>query len=204
MNVSGIDELITKFLANVIKNNLDQDLEKKVKLRLFKKHGMSLIPAIKDFYKVDEVLNEFLKSDTLSFEKKCLIEVITLKNLKDSYLVTIKDEKLVNLFLEILGDKEYGKIIESTLLKPLLITEIIDVCKLPKTSAYRKINYLLRNGFLIETGKEFTAKRRSVERLSSIFQKMNFELDQNQKVIKLTIPESVIKQSSTIKVILTL
>ncbi|MDH3278349.1 MAG: hypothetical protein OEL77_05260 [Nitrosopumilus sp.] len=200
--MSGIDELISNSLTNVIKKNLESNIEKKVKLSLFKKYGMSLNPAINDFSIVDEVLNEFLKTDTLSFEKKCLVEIFTLKKLKDSYLVTIKDESLVNLIVEILGDKEYRMIIESTLFKPLLITEIIDVCKLPKTSAYRKINYLLRNGFLTGAGKEFTAKRRSVEKLSTIFQKINFELDKNQKVIKLVVFESIIKHSSTIKVIL--
>lgn len=202
--MSGIDELISKSLATAIKNNLDPGIEKQVKLKFFKKYGMSIIPAISDFSKVDGILREFLKSDTLSFEKKCLMDIITIKDLKTFYLVTIKDKILVDLFLEILGDKEYGKIIEATISKPLLITEIIDICRLPKTSAYRKINFLLRNGFLNEVRKEFTAKRRSVERLSTVFQKINFELDENQKVVKLTIPTKIIKQSSSIQSILAL
>ena len=198
----GIDELISNSLANSIRNNLDPTIEQKVKLTLFKKYGTSLSPAIKEFSKVDGILKEFLKLDALDFEIKCLKTILDIKNLKGFYLVTIKDKNLIDLFLEVLGDKEYGRIIESSISKPLLITEIIDICQLPKTSAYRKINYLLRNGFLIEAGKEFTAKRRSVEKLSTIFQKINFELDENQKLIKLTIPAKIVEQSTSIQVML--
>jgi len=50
--------------------------------------------------------------DALGFEKKCLSEVINLKILKNSTVVTIKDKNLINLILTIFGDNEYRKIIE--------------------------------------------------------------------------------------------
>ena len=200
----GIDELISKSLSKVINNELDPKLAKKVKMTLFKKHGISLLKGIKDFPKVDEVLKEFLELDSSSFEQKCLMKVLTLKNLKNLTVVTIKDKNLQNLFLEILGDKEYGRIIESTVSKPLLIKEIIDECQLSKTSGYRKINYLIHNGFLIEAKTEFTIKHRSITRYTTIFKKIGFELNENQKFVKLTIPAKTIKQSSSIQTILNL
>jgi len=199
----GIDELLSKSLTAVIKKNLDPILEKKIKIKLFKKHGLSIIQSIGNFSKLDEILKEFLKSDASSFEQNCLMEVASFKQLNRSFIVTIKDNNLVNSILQILGDDEYRQIIESTVSKSLLISEIIDMYNLPKTSGYRKINYLIRNGFLIGTEKEFTLKRRSVEKYIAVFQKLNFEISENQKIIKLTIPTKTIQQSSSVQIITT-
>ncbi len=197
----GIDELISKSLTGVIKNNLDTAIEKKVKFGLFKKYGISINQAIRDFSKLDQILKKYLNSEASSFEQKCLMEIIILKNLRDSFSVTIKDKNLVNLVLEIFGDDEYRKIIEVVFVKPLLISEIIDLCQLPKTSGYRKINYLIRNGFLIGVEKELTLKRRSIERFTTIFQKINFEMNKNQRFVKFEIPKKIISQSSSIQII---
>ncbi len=199
--MTGIDELISKSLTTVIKSNLEPNLEKKVKMKLFKKYGLSVNQSISNFSKIDEILKEFLKSDTLSFEQKCLREIITIKKLKSSFLVSIKDKNLVNLTIKILGDDENRKIIESTLSQPLLIPEIIDMFQLSKTSGYRKINYLIRNGFLIGVNKELTVKRRSVERFATVFKKIIIEMNKNQNLVKLEIPQEIMEQSSTIKII---
>ena len=198
----GIDELISKSLTEVIKNNLDPSIEKKVKMNLFKKYGLSINQSIKDFSKLDEILKKVLRSDASKFEKKCLAEIITIKNQKNSFIVTIKDKNLINLVLEIFGDSEYRNIIESSFAKPLLITEIIDLCKISKTSGYRKINFLIRNGFLVHEGKELTVKRRTVEKFTTIFQKINFEMNKNKKFVKFVIPEKIFEQSSSIQIIL--
>ena len=199
--MTGIDELISKSLTTVIKSNLEPNLEKKVKMKLFKKYGLSVNQSISNFSKIDEILKEFLKSNTLSFEQKCLREIITIKKLKSSFLVSIQDKNLVNLTIKILGDDENRKIIESTLSQPLLIPEIIDMFQLSKTSGYRKINYLIRNGFLIGVNKEFTVKRRSVERFATVFKKIIVEMNKNQNLVKLEISHEIMEQSSTIKII---
>lgn len=197
----GIDELISKSLTSAIKNNLGAVLEKKVKLDLFKEYGLSINQSISDFSKLDKILATHLKSETAAFEQKCLKEIITLENRSGSFIATIKDKKMVNSMVEILGDKEYRKIIESMLSKPLLISEIIETLKLPKTSAYRKINFLIRNGFLIGVSKEFTKKRRSIQKYTTLFQKINFEMNTNQSFVKLSIPLKAIEQSSSIQII---
>ena len=197
----GIDELISKSLASGIKGNLGPLLEKKVKIDLFKEYGTSIKQAISDFSKLDKILRVHLQSEASGFEQKCLGEIIALKSLNGSLTVTIKDKKMVNSILEILGDKEYRKIIESTLSKPLLISELINTLKLPKTSGYRKVNFLIRNGFLIDVGKELTMKRRSVQKYTTIFQKINFEMNPKQSFVKLSMSLKIIEQSSSIQII---
>ena len=200
--MAGIDELISKSLTEVIKNNLDPQIEKKVKMRLFKKYGLSINQAIKDFSKLDEILKKVLRSDASNFEQKCLAEIISIKNQKTSIIVTLKDKNLINLVLEIFGDSEYRNIIEYSFAKPLLITEIIDLCKISKTSGYRKINFLIRNGFLVQEGKELTVKRRTIEKFTTIFQKINFEMNKKNNFVKFVIPPKIFEQSSSIQIIL--
>lgn len=197
----GIDQLISKSLSAVIKNNLDDDVGKKIKMSLFKNYGLSINQAINDFSKLDEVLGQFLNSDASIFEKKCLMDILTIKKLNDSAIVTIKEKNLVTTFLEILGDAEYLKIIKSTLLKPLLISEIIQQCNLPKTSGYRKINSLIRKGILLEVERELTTKRRTVERYSPIFKNFVFEINKNHSLVNLTVPQEKLEISSSLQII---
>ncbi len=199
--MSEFDEFISTSLSEVIKKNLDPATEKKIKLSLFKKYGLSIKQSIKDFSKLNEVLKEELNSTTSIFEKKCLKEIITIKTRKNSTLIIIKDKNLINLMIDIFGDKEFRKILEVTMLSPLLISEIISHCNLPKTSGYRKVSNLIRNGILKSQKKEFTKKRRSIDRYSPIFQKLIFEINENQSKVSLELPTEILNQSSAIKII---
>ena len=199
--MSEFDEFISKSFSEVIKKNLDPITEKKIKLTLFKKYGLSIKQSIKDFSKLDEILKDELKSTAPIFEKKCLMEIITIKIRKNSTLITIKDKNLNNLMIDIFGDKEFRKIIEVTMLSPLLISEIISQCNLPKTSGYRKVSNLIRNGLLKSQKKEFTKKRRRIERFTPIFQKFIFEINENQSKVSMELPPEILNQSSVIKII---
>lgn len=200
--MSGIDLLLAKSLSSKIKRNLDSKTEEKINLRLFKKFGLSIKQSIEDFEKLDEILKEFLKSDSRKFEQDCLSEIIEFDDLKkDSLELVIKDKAIVEQFLEILGDKESRKIIEQTLKKPLLISEILDICKLSQTSGYRKINSLIRNGFLIKSGHELTTKKRVIYKYSMFCKKINIELEKEKYIVKVKISRDIFRDSSIIQTI---
>ena len=198
--MAGIDELISRSFSESIKKNLPKDLGNKIKLELFKKYGISIQQGIKDYGKVHEILLKFLGSDLNNFEKKCLSEILTLNIKKQSASLVIKDKNLVNNILKIFGDDELRKIIEKTISQSLLNSEIISECNLPKTSAYRKINYLKRNGLLMDEEIEFTSKRRAIPKITTIFQKIQFEWNLKQKVVELTMPLDFVKKSSSLTV----
>jgi len=200
--MAGVDLLIAKALSSKIKKNLDSKTEEKIKLRLFKKFGLSIKQSIENFEKFDEVLEEFLKSDSRKFEQDCLSEIIEFSDSKkDSSELLIKDKAIVEQFLEILGDKESRKIMEQTLKNPLLISEILDICKLSQTSGYRKINSLIRNGFLIKSGHELTSKKRVIYKYSMFCKKINIELEKEKYVVKVKISKDVFRDSSVIQTI---
>jgi len=199
----GIDLLIAKSLSYKIKKELESDIEQRLKMKLFNKYGLSVKQSIEDFSKFDEVLKEFLSFDALQFEQNCLFAILSFDNLKKDFVsITIKDNSLTNLFLELLGDKESRKIIGQTSRKSLLISEILLACKLSQTSGYRKINSLIRNGFLVKSGRELTNKKRAINRFSMFYKKINIEMEKDNCIVKVKVPKKIFKDSTVIQTIL--
>jgi hypothetical protein len=200
--LSGIDLFLAKSLSLKIKNNLDANTQQKLKLKLFKKYGYSIKQSIVDFSKLDKELLEFLKSNTIKFEKFCITEIVDFEEIKKSSLVmTIKDELLIKQILEMVGDKESRKILEQVAKKPLSVPEILEICKLSKTSGYRKINNLNRNGYLVRTGFEFTSKKRAVDKYTMFWEKIIIEMKEGTYIVKIKISKKIFNNSSVIQTI---
>jgi len=194
--------LLAKSFTSKIKKNLDPNIDEKLKLRLFKKYGLSIKQSIENFSKLDNILKEFMNLDSQKFEKDCLSEIININNIKKNHsIIEIKDKFLIEKFLEIIGDKELRKIREETSKKSLLISEILKICKLSQTSGYRKINFLIRNGFLIKTGYELTIKKRKISKYSMICKKINMEIQEDKYIIKIKISKNIFEDSTIIKTI---
>ena len=189
-------------MSSIIKNNLEPNILQKLKLNLFKKYGYSIKQSILDFSKFDEELIEFLKSDSLKFEKDCLFEIINFEEIKKKSLVlSIKDESLIKQILEMLGDKESRQILEQVTKKPLAVPEILEICKLSKTSGYRKINNLNRNGYFIIAGFELTSKKRAVDKYTIFWEKIMIEMKEGSYIVKIKISMSVFNNSSVVQTI---
>jgi len=198
--LTGIDLFLSKSLSFKIKNKLEPKIQHKLKLNLFKKYGYSIKQSMLDFSKFDEELMGFLKLDSLKFEKDCLFKIINFEEIKKNSLVLlIKDESLIKQILEMVGDKESRKILEQVAKKPLAVPEILKICKLSKTSGYRKINNLSRNGYLIRTGFELTSKKRAVDKYTMFWEKITIEMKEGIYVVKIKISMSVFYNSSIIQ-----
>jgi len=68
-------------------------------------------------------------------------------------MITIKDRSIISLILHSYADDDKKKILNTVVHKPRIILDIINTCKLPQTSSYRKINSLVKNGMLIPYGE---------------------------------------------------
>jgi len=111
----------------------------------------------------------------------------------------IKDESLIKQILEMVGDKKSRKILEQVAKKPLAVPEILKICKLSKTSGYRKINNLSRNGYLVRTGFELTSKKRAVDKYTMFWEKVMIEIKEGTYFVKIKISMSVFYNSSVIQ-----
>ena len=200
--MSGIDLFLAKSLSLKIKNNLDSNTQQKLKLKLFKKYGYSIKQSIVDFSKFNDELLEFLKSDTLKFVKYCFSEILDVEDIKKkSLIIVIKDKLLIKQILEILGDIESRSVLEQVAKKPLSVPEILKICKLSKTSGYRKINNLNRNGYLVRTGFELTSKKRAVDKYTMFWEKITIEMKEGTYIVKIKISKNVFNSSSVVQTI---
>ena len=195
----GIDALIASQLSEEIKKSLDKKILRQLERRLFTKYGLSIKQSILDFEKFDMILKEFLGSQTKDFEKKCFNQIYTSDDGKSNnyFLVKINNQKLVHFILNCCADDEIFKILNISLKKSLTINEIITKTKIPKSSAYRKIEKLIRKGILIKTKNSFSTSRR-VEKYQPVFDKFTIIFEANNITLDALVKKKIFLESSTI------
>jgi len=152
--MSGLDALIAKSLESTIRENLGEQTYQKIGQRLFERHGIGFTQAVEDFKKLDAVLRELFGSGAEGLEKKLIEKIIILEESqrKDKKWITIEDQSLTKMILESLGDEDKKNIVNSVIDESRIISDILEISKMPQTSGYRKVNSLIENGILIPHG----------------------------------------------------
>lgn len=106
----------------------------------------------------------------------------------DSQWIHIKDRDHVMLVLQAYADSDKKKIL-SAAEKPKVIMDIIDTCKLPQTSTYRKISSLIEIGLLIPAGTLPMKYGKVVTEYTSLFENLEINIIKNEISIKAKIGE---------------
>ena len=155
MTMGGFDRLLAKSLDETIRHNLGEKTTQKIEERLFEKYGLTLTQSIEQFQKIDAVLREFFGAGADGLESKFLQNICKVKTkTKGNNWFTIDDSKISQVILESFGDDDKSSIINSVIDEQKIISEILEHCKIPQTSGYRKINQLIEDGILIPSGFE--------------------------------------------------
>ena len=94
-------------------------------------------------------------------------------------LVTIKAKPIISLILHSYADDDKKKILNITANKPRIILDIINACKLPQTSSYRKINSLIKNGLLIPDGQISRKFGKKVTKYVALFENLEINIIKN-------------------------
>ena len=199
--MSGIDKLISDALSTEIKKKISLDILKKVERELFLEHGMSIKLSIEHFHKFTSVLKKNSNVNVKKFERECINRIIKIKKNNDKYILTIIDSNLSDLVLELFGDMETRKIISSLLEKEFTIPQILKESKVPKTSGYRKIENLIINGIIIESGK-ILSESKKIFKLQCIFQEINLDMKKEKIVVKGIVSQKMFEKSTSMKSIL--
>ena len=151
-------DVIASILGKKVLATLEHDLESIWRT--------SLKYAIMDF----EQFNEALKrqygpaSDRLIDEirQKVIAEATTfneIKSIKSGDALKIKDQHLVKKILASYGDWDLRQLLQIWT-HPLLCVDAIGKSSLPQTSAYRKINAMIKAGLLIQDGTKIVEGRK--------------------------------------------
>jgi len=200
-----MDNFLVPSLRKTIEKNLGKKTLNKIEQRLIERHGMSLVPAIEDFYKFDSVLREFFGAGADSLETKLLQKIVKLEKAKNSDVewITIQEQELARTILESFGDPDKQIILNSVLDKPRIVADILKNCKIPQTSGYRKINSLIAVGLLILNGQSITPDGKKVIKYETLFRNISIEIEKDYVKVKVQMKKNTIKNSSILQVIKT-
>jgi hypothetical protein len=122
-------------------------------------------PHLTDLYRK----NQLLKSDR---------KLVDNNDDKDFPWINIEEEHAIQLILEAFIEPVKKKILNLTMEKVLTVPEILEICEIPRTSGYREINFLKKNGLLIKSFNRHNDARK-ICKYRSIFEniKINIEKD---------------------------
>jgi hypothetical protein len=195
--MGGIDRLISRSLSHKIKEKLDSDELKIIERKLFLEHGMSIKLSIEHFDKFDQVLKNILNINRKKFENDCINEVIKIKKINGKYSVRIIDQKLIDSLLVLCGDSETRLMLNCLFDNELTTPQILSESKIPKTSGYRKIENLIINGLIVESGKVLSESKR-ISKYRCVFDEIKIEMKKNNIIIQGIINEQIFNKSTCV------
>lgn len=202
---NSLDNLLAPSLRSSIEVNLGKDTLNKIEERLAERHGLSLVQAIKEFHKFDSVLREFFGSGADGLEQKFLstvIDIETSKKEKNDW-IEIRDSSLAKIFLESFADSDKKSILGFVMDDAKIIANILDSCKIPQTSGYRKINSLINDGLLISNGFEMSKDGKKIKKYETVFTNIKVDIVKNAVMVKVQMKQHSLSESSVIKIIAT-
>ncbi len=196
--MGGIDKLISDVLSKEIKKKMDLDTLKKVERELFLDHGMSIKLSIEHFQKFTNTLKKNSHIDVKRFEKNCIDKIIKVKKRNEKYYVTIVNTVVSDLILELFSEAETRKIISALLENEYTIPQILKESKVPKTSGYRKIENLILNGLIIESGK-ILSESKKISKLQCVFQEIKLDIKKEKIIVAGVISKKMFEKSTSMK-----
>ena len=194
-DVPGIDLLLSRYLSSEIKTGLDEDTLAKVERDLFFQHGMSIKLSIEHFEKLHNVLKDHSDNNIKNFEESCLKKIIQITNSKNNFEMKILSSSLSDMVFDYFGDVESRKILLSIMEQPLTVPEILNTSGVLKSPAYRKIENLLLDGMILESGKIMTNNKR-VSQYRCVFDQVTLVIENSTYHVKCIVNGKHLKQSS--------
>lgn len=193
----GLDPLLGKSLVRIIQKNLGQTMLEKIENRVFEKFGTNLNQVSADFPKLDLILKEFFGDRAKGMERQLLQHVISVQKSKIEYneWITIEDFHIHRIILEAIGDNDKKNILNAVLDTPRVISEILEMCNIPQTSGYRKINNLIQNGLLIINGHEVNDDGRIINKYQSVFDNIQIHVEKNKVTIQVQLTKEYLNNS---------
>jgi hypothetical protein len=194
----GIDLLVSADLSLEIKNNLDHNVLKKLERELFFDHGMSIKLSIEHFINFHDILKKNSDLDIAKFEKDCIEKIVQVSKSNNNYTVKIISKKLSEKIFNFFGDPESRAILLCMMNKGQTITEIQKNSKILKSPTYRKIENLLLDGLILESGKILKNNKR-VSQYRCIFDEVHAVIGEKKLKLEIILSAKRFNESSIAK-----
>jgi len=194
----GIDLLVSADLSIEIKNTLDHNVLKKLERELFFEHGMSIKLSIEHFINFHKMLKKNSDIDSAKFEKDCIEKIIQVSKSNNNYKVKIISKKLSEKIFNFFGDPESRAILFCTMNKGQTVTEIQKNSGILKSPTYRKIENLLLDGLILESGKILKNNKR-VSQYGCIFDEVHAVIGEKKLKLEVLLNAKRFNESSIAK-----
>jgi predicted transcriptional regulator len=194
---NSLDVLLAPTLRTSIESNLGKVTLNKIEQRLMEKHGVGVVQAIKEFSKLDDVLQEFFGPGAQGLESRFIQNIIKLEKSKkeaENWIV-LKDQILAKTILDSFADVQKKAILEAVMDESLSIEEILDKCQVDQSAGNDKINYLIENGLLVSDGIQENRKYQTT------FSNVKMDLDKKTMVVKVQLKKIQLQESAILQVI---
>jgi len=196
---------VASSLAKIIIDNLGEVTMSKIESRLESKYGVSLIESIEQFQKFDSILRETFGEGADGLEKGFLKSICkATKSKSDKNWFSIEDILIKKVILESYGDEDNVKILDCVNQESMIITDILNHFKFPKTSGYRRINNLIGAGLLVEDGYIVSNDNKKIPRYCSLFDSVRMDFVKNKINIDVRFEESNLHESKIMQVVFNL
>ncbi|MDE1844452.1 MAG: transcriptional regulator [Thaumarchaeota archaeon] len=201
--MSGLDVLIARSLKAIVKDNLGEATFERIEKRLFERHGIGFTQAVEDFGKLDLVLREFFGGGAVGIERRIIDKIVILEESQrtEKKWITLEDSRLTELMLKSLGDEDKKSLINCAIGEPLIISDMLEICNIPQTSGYRKVNALIDDGILIPQGYVTTHDGKRVTKYKAIFENISISIEKNKIIVKVQPTIESIKDSHIMQLV---
>jgi DNA-binding transcriptional ArsR family regulator len=98
--------------------------------------------------------------------------------------VQLEGERIKNAILTVLADSEMVRIIDSTMNQTKSVYDIIMETKMPHTTAYRKIKWLVEHNLLVIDRISISEEGKRYSLFHSVFRSINVRYENNKIVIE--------------------
>lgn len=199
--MSALDNLLANSLEELILKKLGAKTHQQIKKRLEERYGISVLEAIRDFQKMDATLREFFGAGADEIERDFLNDFVSLDDTKSQQgWITIQDSNLAKLILESFGNPDKKIILDSSFTQPNVILDILNACKIPKSSGYRVIKELLNSGLLAEKGFATTRDGKKISKYTSLFKRVRMDIQGEKISVQVQLNAGFLRESNLLKV----
>lgn len=197
----GLDEILVNAIMQTVKKEISSKDYVGMEQQL-QDHGM----RVKDiFYRFPEMKKSpfHFTSELKIIEDKILKNFLTIEqDQKTSEIwLVIRNQHLTELILKSYADEEKKTIMDLIRDTPETIPKILERCKIPNTSGYRKMNQLIDEKMVVTTGLAETFEGKRAILYKSIIQKMQILINANEIIVKILVEQEALDSSEIIRTI---
>lgn len=197
----GLDEILVNAVMQTVKKEINskdfEDIEQQLQTQ-----GMQVTDMLYRFPEMKKSLFHFT-NELKIIEDKILKNFLTIEQdpeTSEIWLV-IKNQHLTELILKSFVDEDKKAIMDLIRDMPETIPKILERCKIPNTSGYRKMNQLIDEKMVVTTGLAETFEGKRTILYKSIIQKLQIFINANEIVVKILVDQETLDSSEIVRTI---